>query len=97
MVVLGVGRVLSKTQPQIQKTETEYITISKAAKEAIWIKKFITKLGVVPTIVDPIPLYCDNSGAIVQVKETKSHQQSKRILRHYYLFREIVGRNNAKI
>ncbi|KAJ8765672.1 hypothetical protein K2173_014794 [Erythroxylum novogranatense] len=30
----------------------------------VWIKKFITKLGVVPSIVDPIVVYCNNNGAI---------------------------------
>ncbi|WRX11051.1 Reverse transcriptase [Theobroma cacao] len=37
--------------------EVEYISAFEAAKEAVWIKKFITKLDVVPSIVDPIPLY----------------------------------------
>ena len=36
----------------------------EAAKEAIWIRKFISELGVVPNIVDLVPLYCDNNGAI---------------------------------
>ncbi|KAK8694561.1 hypothetical protein V6N13_072109 [Hibiscus sabdariffa] len=50
-------------------TESEYIAASKAAKEAIWIKKFISELGVVPSISDVVGLYCDNNGAIVQAKE----------------------------
>ena len=37
-------------------TKVEYITTSDAAKEAVWIKKFINELGVVPSIVGPIPL-----------------------------------------
>ena len=45
-------------------TKSEYILASKAAKEAVWIRKFIVELGVVPGIVDSIPLYCDNNGAI---------------------------------
>ena len=44
--------------------EVEYIANSEAAKEAIWIKKFITGLGIVPSISDPMDLYCDNNGAI---------------------------------
>ncbi|KAI5427605.1 hypothetical protein KIW84_032855 [Lathyrus oleraceus] len=50
-------------------TEAEYIAASSAAKEAVWIKKFISELGIVPSIVDPIGLYCDNNGAIAQAKE----------------------------
>ena len=62
-------------------TEAEYIALSDAAKEAVWIKKFVTELGVVPSIVNPVELYCDNNGAIAQAKEPRSHQRSKHILR----------------
>ena len=78
-------------------TESEYIIASKAAKETVWIKKFITELGVVPSIVHLIPLYCDNNGAITQEKESRSHQRSKHVLRRYHLIREIIGRNDVKI
>ena len=54
--------------------EAEYIATSKAAKEAVWIKKFITGLGVVPSVSNPVNLKCDNNGAIAQAKEPISHQ-----------------------
>ena len=60
-------------------TKSEYIATSEAAKEVVWIRKFITKLRVVPSIVDMILLYYDNNGAIVQAKEPRSHQRSKHI------------------
>ena len=53
--------------------EAEYIAALEAAKEAVWIKKFIAGLGVVPSILDPMNLYCDNNGAIAQAKEPISH------------------------
>ena len=37
---------------------------SKVAKEGLWIRKFITELRVVSSIVDQVPLYYDNNGAI---------------------------------
>ena len=78
-------------------TESEYIAASDAAKEAVWIKKFITELGVVPSILDPVDLFCDNNGAIAQAKEPRSHQKSKHILRRFHLIREIVERIDVKI
>ena len=60
-------------------------------------RKFIYGLGVVPGILDPIELHCDNSGAIAQAKEPWSHQRSKRILRRFHLIREIVERGDVKI
>ncbi|KAK8656175.1 hypothetical protein V6N13_108732 [Hibiscus sabdariffa] len=65
--------------------EAKYITASEAAKEAVWIKKFISKLGVVPSTSDAIELYCDNNGAIAQAKEPRSHQRSKHILNRFHL------------
>lgn len=78
-------------------TEAEYIAASEAAKEAVWIKKFISELGVVPAIVEAIPVYCDNNGAIAQAKEPRSHQRSKHVLRRYHLIREIIGRKEIQI
>ena len=78
-------------------TEAEYIAASEAAKEAVWIKKFIIRLGVIPSISDLMDLYCDNNGAIVQAKEPRSHQRCKHILRGYHLIREIIKRGEVKI
>ncbi|KAL4272076.1 hypothetical protein GQ457_13G016580 [Hibiscus cannabinus] len=78
-------------------TEAEYIAASEAAKEVVWIKKFISELGVVPSISDVVGLYCDNNGAIAQAKEPRSHQRSKHILRRFHLIREIIDRGDVEI
>ncbi|XP_052189939.1 secreted RxLR effector protein 161-like [Diospyros lotus] len=78
-------------------TEAEYIAASDAAKEAVWMRNFISALGVDPTIVDPVLVYCDNNGAIAQAKEPRSHQRSKHILRRFHLIREIIGRGDIKM
>ncbi|KAK8669506.1 hypothetical protein V6N13_106934 [Hibiscus sabdariffa] len=75
------------------QSEAEYI----AAKEAVWIKKFITELGVIPSISDAVDLYCDNNGAIAQSKEPRSHRRSKHILRRFHLIREIIDRGDVEI
>ncbi|GJX66637.1 retrotransposon protein, putative, ty1-copia subclass [Tanacetum coccineum] len=45
-------------------TDAEYIVVFDASKEAVWIHKFIFGLNVVPTIEEPITMYCDNTRAI---------------------------------
>ncbi|KAK8593771.1 hypothetical protein V6N12_045845 [Hibiscus sabdariffa] len=79
------------------QSEAEYIAASEAAKEAVWIKKFITGLGAIPSISDAVDLYCDNNGAIAQAKEPRSHQRSKHILRRFHLIREIIDRGDVEI
>ncbi|OIT19141.1 hypothetical protein A4A49_57918, partial [Nicotiana attenuata] len=59
--------------------------------------KFLTELGVVPSIEGAVPLLCDNIGAIAQAKEPRSHQKSKHVLQRYHLIREIIERGDVEI
>ena len=77
--------------------EAEYIAASDAAKEAVWLRKFISELGVAPTLDGPIPVYCDSTGAIAQAREPKLHQRTKHILRRYHLIREIIERGDIDL
>ena len=72
-------------------TEAEYIAASEAGKEAVWMRKFVVELGVVPNMAYPITIFCDNTGAIAQAKEPRAHQKSKHIQRKYHILREFVG------
>ena len=51
----------------------------------------------VPSITNPVDVYCDKNGAIAQAKEPRSHQRSKHILRRYHLIRDIIERGDFKI
>ena len=50
-------------------TEDEYAAASEAAKEVVWLRKFLQNLKVVPAATVPLKLFCDNSGAVAQSKE----------------------------
>ena len=67
---LNEGAVSWKSSKQITianlTIEAEYIAPSDAAKETVWLKKFIANLGVIPSISKPIPMLCDNNGSIAQ-------------------------------
>ncbi|VFQ68965.1 unnamed protein product [Cuscuta campestris] len=77
--------------------ERQDLVSRPAQKLGVWIKKFISELGVVPSINDPIPLFCDNTGAIAQAKEPRSHQKTKHIVRRYHIIREIIDRGDVEI
>ncbi|KAK4384021.1 hypothetical protein Sango_3099600 [Sesamum angolense] len=66
-------------------TEAECIADSQAAKEVIWMKNYIQKLGVLPSIAEPVVIFYDNNGAIAQANELRSHHHSKHIVRCYHL------------
>ncbi|GKB66313.1 hypothetical protein Tco_0927725 [Tanacetum coccineum] len=71
--VLNGGAVDWKSTKQsifrTSSTDAEYIAAFDASKEAEWIRKFISRLNVVPTIEEPITMYCDNIGAIAIAKD----------------------------
>ncbi|KAJ9567534.1 hypothetical protein OSB04_003500, partial [Centaurea solstitialis] len=77
--------------------EAEYIAASDAAKEAVWLRNFLSDLRVVTSVSRPIDIFCDNSGAVAQAKEPREHHKSKHVLRKYHLIREIIGRGDVRI
>ncbi|KAJ9544958.1 LOW QUALITY PROTEIN: hypothetical protein OSB04_024665 [Centaurea solstitialis] len=66
-------------------TEADYIAASDAAKEAVWLRNFLSDLRVVASISRPIDVFCDNSGAVAQAMEPREHHKSRHVLRKYHL------------
>ena len=65
--------------------EAEYVATCEVAKEAIWLKKFLSNLGVLRMEQVPITLFCDNNGAVAQSKDPRNHKKGKHIERKYYI------------
>ncbi|KAA0054500.1 gag/pol protein [Cucumis melo var. makuwa] len=65
--------------------EGEYVAACEAANEAIWLRKLLTGLEIVPNMSKPITLYCDNSGVVANSREPKSHKHEKHIELKYHL------------
>ncbi|GJS83907.1 retrotransposon protein, putative, ty1-copia subclass [Tanacetum coccineum] len=92
--VLNGGAVVWKSSKQSttaqHATEAEYIAASEAAKEAFWIRKFIDKLGVVPSNNYPIKMNYDNSAAIIMAKESGIQKGARHFKRKYHYVRECI-------
>ncbi len=56
--------------------EAEYIAASEAANEGVWMKEFISDLGVIPSASGPMKIFCDNTGAIALAKESRFHKRT---------------------
>ncbi|KAM1690668.1 hypothetical protein ACFXTN_029555 [Malus domestica] len=99
LVYGGAADWKSKKQSVIadSTTEAEYVAAAEAGKEATWMKKFITELGVVPTITSPVTLYCDNSGVIAQAKEPRAHQKNKHFDRRFNIIRRYAAEGKVNI
>ena len=75
--------------------EAKYVAACEAAKESVWLRKFLTDLEVIPNMHLPVTLYCDNSGAVANSRGPRSHKREKHIERKYHLIREIVQRGDV--
>nr|GEU71150.1 putative retrotransposon protein [Tanacetum cinerariifolium] len=68
-------------------TEAEYI----AASKAVWIRKFISGLGKVPTINKPIRMFCDNSAALHFANEPGVQRGARHYhMRYHYVYESIA-------
>ena len=88
--------MINTKKPHSIRWKAPEIKLLKLQKKLFGSEIFF-ELGVAPSVSSPVDLYCDNSGAIAQAKEPRSHQKSKHILRHYNLIREIIKRGDVKI
>ncbi|KAK1665989.1 hypothetical protein QYE76_054148 [Lolium multiflorum] len=75
-------------------TESEYIAASEAS--SVWMKRFIIELGVVPSALDPLVIYCDNMGAIANAQEPRSHKKLQHIKLRFHSIREYMKDDKGK-
>ncbi|GJX70296.1 retrotransposon protein, putative, ty1-copia subclass [Tanacetum coccineum] len=89
--ILNGGAVDWKSSKQsttaMSATEAEYI----AAMKAFWIRKFISGLGIVPTINEPIGMFCDNSAALHFANEPGVQKGTRHYHRRYHYVRECIA------
>ena len=77
----------------LSTAEAEYMALSSAAQEAVWIRELISELGNLQS--QPTLIYEDNQSAISMAKNPQFHGRSKHISIKYHYIREQV--NNDKI
>ena len=70
-------------------TEAEYVALSSATQEAIWLRRLMGDLGKTMTNT-PIVIYEDNQGAIELTKNAKYHSRTKHIDISHHFVRERV-------
>nr|GEY45627.1 hypothetical protein [Tanacetum cinerariifolium] len=99
--VLNGGDVDWKSAKQsifaTSSVEAEYIAAFDASKEAVWVRKFIYGLAFVPTIEEPISMYCDNTGAIAIANESGIIKGTRHFRANVHYLREVIEYGNVKL
>ena len=79
----------------LSTTKSEYVAMTHAAKEAIWICMFLGE--VLHPLSKPMLLYCDNQSAIAVAKDDQFHARTKHIDIRYHFIREAITQNIIEV
>ncbi|NBX97749.1 hypothetical protein EBQ81_02685, partial [bacterium] len=96
---LGVGAVSWKSKKQtsvaLSSTEAEYMALTQATKEAIWIRFLLTELGVFNDAA--IRIKVDNQSCVALARNPEFHARTKHIDIQYHFIREKVEDNSVHL
>ncbi|GKF35408.1 retrotransposon protein, putative, ty1-copia subclass, partial [Tanacetum coccineum] len=86
------------------KSQTGYVFVLnggvvdwKSTKQSVWIRKFISGLVIVPTIEEPISMYCDNTGAIAIAKDDGVTKGARHFRAKVHYLRETIKMGDVRI
>lgn len=98
VAVILLGAAISwntKRQPTValSTTEAEYMSLSAATQEAIWLKTLSDELFTTGAML----INCDNKGAICLASDTMYHKRTKHISIRYHFVRERIADGSIKL
>ena len=70
----------------LSTTESEYMALAEAGKEALWLKGFVNELG-----IDQRGGFCDSKSSIYLAKHQVYHARTKHISVRYHKVRELIA------
>ena len=82
----------SKKQPTVALStmEAEYMAVSNATRECLWIQELLTELGIPPH--GPTTIHVDNQAAIKFTENSQFHAHSKHIdIQHHFICEHITS------
>ena len=87
----------SRKQATVAKstTEAEYVSLSQATQEAIWMRQLLSDIG--HKADKPTLLYEVNQGAIEIAKNQRFHSRTKHIDITFHFIRERISSNEIKV
>jgi hypothetical protein len=79
----------------LSSCEAEFLAISEALREALWLRHFLTEIDI--GFISPITLRVDNQSAIKLAENPVHHQRSKHIDIRYFRVRHEVAKGTVKL
>ena len=76
-------------------TEAEYMSLCEASNQAMWYRTYLKELGY--EVSSPIPLHCDNKGAVDLAQNPITGRCSKHITIKHHAIREYVEKQAVEL
>src|SRR5256885_1880614 len=73
------------------------MAMTLAAKEALWLSRFLLEIGCTGADLDTVIVHADNQGAIALAKNSEHHARTKHIDVQYHFIREHIVVNRIKL
>jgi len=70
--------------------EAEFVACFEATVNALWLRNFVSRLGIVDSIARPLRIYCDNFAAVFFSKNDKYSKGAKHMDLKYLMVKEEV-------
>ncbi|KAG8474474.1 hypothetical protein CXB51_031434 [Gossypium anomalum] len=83
-----------QTTVALSTTEAEYMVITEACKEAIWLKGLFSELN---EDLQISTVFCDSQSAIFLTKDQMFHEKTKHIEVRYYFVHDIIARGDILV
>ena len=78
----------------LSTTEAEYIALSDAVKEGVWLKLFSEELGFPQESVE---IFCDSQSAIALSKNVVYHEKTKNVATKYHFIRDLIAAGEVQV
>lgn len=78
----------------LSSTEAEYIVLSEAVKEGVWLKRFAEELGFPQ---DSVEVLCDSQSAITLSKNAVFHKRTKHVATKYHFIRDLINVGEVQV
>jgi len=95
--ILAGGAVSWSSKKQqtvaLSTTEAEYMSLTQATKEGIWIQRFLEEIGFGSAAPHPTTIYDDNQGCIALSRNSVYHARTKHIdVRHHFVREKVEAK-----
>ena len=98
--LLSGGLISWRTNKQscvaLSTAEAEYVALSSAGQEAVWLKTLLNDLKVF-SIKEPMLIFEDNQSAICLAKNPRDHPKTKHISIKFHYIRELIDSGEIKV